>query len=52
MSQEQLALAASADRSHIGRIERGENEITVLLLLRIAGALETSLAEMMTEAKL
>lgn len=52
MSQEQLALAAVADRSHLGRIERGENEIAVLLLVRIARALGVSVADLMTDAGL
>ncbi|RFP11414.1 MULTISPECIES: helix-turn-helix domain-containing protein [unclassified Duganella] len=52
MSQEQLALAATADRSHLGRIERGENEIAVLLLVRLAKALGVSVADVMAEAGL
>ncbi|MDQ1817466.1 helix-turn-helix transcriptional regulator [Massilia sp. CCM 9210] len=52
LSQEQLALLAGADRSHLGRLERGDNEIAVLLLVRIAKALNISVAELMQEAAL
>lgn len=36
ISQERLALVAEVDRSYVGRIERGENNIAVLTLVRIA----------------
>jgi transcriptional regulator with XRE-family HTH domain len=49
-SQEQLALAAGADRSHLGRIERAENEIAVLLLKRIANALDTTASQLLDAA--
>lgn len=39
ISQDELALACSIDRSYIGRIERGEVNITVEKLYRIAGEL-------------
>jgi len=52
LSQEQLALLAEADRSHLGRIERAENEIAFLLLVRIANALNMKLAELITDAEL
>ncbi len=39
MSQDVLALACSIDRSYMGRIERGEVNITVEKLYRIAGEL-------------
>lgn len=50
MSQEQLALAANADRSHIGRIERADNEIALLLLARIAHALDMTVEQLAREA--
>ncbi len=40
ISQEQLALLTSIDRSYIGRIERGEVTITVEKLYEIAKILE------------
>ena len=39
ISQDALALACNIDRSYIGRIERGEVNITVEKLYRIAGEL-------------
>lgn len=39
ISQDALALACSLDRSYVGRIERGEVNITVEKLYRIAGEL-------------
>lgn len=50
MSQEALADAARVDRSHMGKIERGERNVTILLLSRIAGALGTSIATLLTAA--
>ncbi|MCA8452725.1 helix-turn-helix domain-containing protein [Burkholderia multivorans] len=49
-SQEQLALATDMDRSYIGGIERGEHNLTVLNLLRIAGVLGTSVGELLIKA--
>ncbi|WP_334134096.1 helix-turn-helix transcriptional regulator [Acinetobacter schindleri] len=40
ISQEQLALLTSIDRSYIGRIERGEVSITIEKLYAIAKTLE------------
>ncbi|MGK9063774.1 helix-turn-helix domain-containing protein [Stutzerimonas chloritidismutans] len=39
ISQDALALACSIDRSYVGRIERGEVNITVEKLYSIAGEL-------------
>ncbi len=39
ISQDALALACNLDRSYVGRIERGEVNITVEKLYRIAGEL-------------
>ncbi len=39
LSQEALGHAAGIDRSHMGKIERGERNVTVLNLARIARAL-------------
>jgi transcriptional regulator with XRE-family HTH domain len=39
MSQEALALACDLDRSYLGRIERGEVNVSLINIHRIAGAL-------------
>jgi transcriptional regulator with XRE-family HTH domain len=38
LSQEALADAAGVDRSHMGKIERGERNVTFLNIVRIANA--------------
>ena len=40
MSQEDLAHAAQVERSHMGKIERGEHLPNLVLILRLAKALE------------
>jgi len=40
VSQEQLANAALVERSHMGKIERGEHMPNLVLILRIAAALK------------
>ncbi len=50
LSQEALADASSIDRSHLGRIERGERNLTVLNLKKIAKALKCSAAELLRQA--
>lgn len=52
MSQERLALLAGLDRSYYGRVERGDNNMAVLTLHKIAGALEISIAELMLIAEI
>lgn len=52
LSQEELALATEMDRSYIGGIERGEHNFTLLNLLRIAGVLGLSAAELLAQAGL
>jgi transcriptional regulator with XRE-family HTH domain len=42
MSQSNLAHTAGIDSSHIGKIERGELNITVVTLYRLAEALKCS----------
>lgn len=54
LSQDALALACIIDRSYMGRIERGEVNITVEKLYRIANALDcdpASLLPMMAEVR-
>jgi len=43
-SQEKLAARAGVHRTYIGRLERGENGVTVDMLAAILAAVETSLA--------
>jgi XRE family transcriptional regulator, regulator of sulfur utilization len=54
VAQETLAHLASIERSHLGKIGRGEHMPTLVLVLKIARALGCSSAELMiaTEAKL
>lgn len=52
ISQEQLALLAEVDRSYAGQVERGDNNVAVLTLARLAGALDISISELMQEAGL
>lgn len=52
ISQEKLALLAEVDRSYVGRVERGDNNVALLTLSRLAGALDISLAELMQRAGL
>lgn len=52
VSQERLALMAEIDRSYVGRVERGDNNVAILTLLKVSQALDISLAELMKEANL
>ena len=54
IAQETLAHLAGIERSHMGKIERGEHMPTLVLVLRIARALGRSAGELMleTEARL
>jgi transcriptional regulator with XRE-family HTH domain len=49
ISQERLALACGLDRSYMGRIERGEVNITVMSLYQIAHSLNCSALELLPE---
>ena len=46
MAQEELAALAEIERSHMGKIERGEHMPTLALILRIAAALKRSAADL------
>ncbi|MBX3668503.1 MAG: helix-turn-helix transcriptional regulator [Rhodocyclaceae bacterium] len=46
MAQEELAALAEIERSHMGKIERGEHMPTLALILRIAAALNRSAADL------
>ncbi len=46
IAQEELAALAEIERSHMGKIERGEHTPTLALILRIAAALNKSAADL------
>lgn len=46
LSQEELAEQTEMHRTYIGGVERGERNISILNLVRIARALDTSVAEL------
>jgi transcriptional regulator with XRE-family HTH domain len=48
MAQEALAHRAGIERSHMGKIERGEHMPTLAITFKIAKALGVSAAELMT----
>ena len=50
MSQEELAEAAGTDLTQVGGVERGVRNPSYTTLLRLAGALKTSVGEMTTRA--
>jgi transcriptional regulator with XRE-family HTH domain len=50
LSQEQLAERAGTDLTQIGGVERGVRNPSYTTLLRLAGALETSVGELTTLA--
>lgn len=52
ISQEELAHLCEVDRSYLGAIERGEQNSGLLHLVKIACALDTSVAELMSHAGL
>jgi transcriptional regulator with XRE-family HTH domain len=52
MSQEALADTAQMDRAHMGKIERGERNVTLLNLLKISAAMQCRASEIMAAAGL
>jgi XRE family transcriptional regulator, regulator of sulfur utilization len=54
IAQESLANLAGIERSHMGKVERGEHMPTLAIIFKIAGALGCSTATLMaaTEAQL
>lgn len=52
LSQEALADFAQIDRSHMGKIERGERNVTFLNILRIAKAIRRKPSELFVDAGL
>ncbi len=51
VAQETLAHMAGIERSHMGKVERGEHMPTLALILKIARALGCSSAELMSETE-
>ena len=52
MSQEALAHEAGIDRSYMSSVERGAQNVGLVLASQIARALGSSLAELMVQARL
>ena len=52
ISQEALALSANIDRSYLGGIERGEVNLALVNIVKIASALGISVAALMQEGEL
>ena len=52
VSQEALASGANLDRSYMGGIERGEHNITILNLRKIAEQLDLKISELFKKAGL
>ena len=52
MSQEALADAAGIDRSHMGKIERGERNLSLLSLLKISSALGSRASILLSDCRL
>ena len=50
ISQEALAEIAGIDRSYMGGIERGEHNLAIMNLLKIADALEVKASTLLDEA--
>lgn len=47
IAQEELAILAEVERSHMGKIERGEHMPTLALILKISMALKIRAADLM-----
>lgn len=52
LTQEALADAAQIDRAHMGKIERGERNVTLLNLVKIAAAMKLRPSEILAAAGL
>lgn len=52
ISQERLALLAELDRSYVGRVERGDNNVALLTLIKLADALGMHASDLLSEANL
>lgn len=52
LSQEALADYANIDRSHMGKLERGERNVSFLNIVRIAKAVQFNPSELFKDAQL
>lgn len=50
LSQETLAYQAGIDRSHMGKIERGERNVTLLNLVKVARVLACAPSDLLLDA--
>ena len=51
VAQDQFALIANVDRSYFGKLERGERQPSLALILRIAGGLQMPAAELVSKVE-
>jgi transcriptional regulator with XRE-family HTH domain len=51
IAQDQFALIAHVDRSYYGKLERGERQPSLALMLRIAKALGTPASELLAKVE-
>ena len=51
MSQERLGLESGIDRSYVGRVERGSENVTLTRLDSFAAVLGVTVAQLLTEPK-
>ena len=49
ISQEELAYQAGLERSYLGKVERGQRNVTILSALKISKALGVELSELVKE---
>ncbi len=52
IAQDQFALRANVDRSYYGKLERGERQPSLVLILRIAGALGVTASDLIGRTEL
>lgn len=52
LSQEKLAELVDCHRNYIGKVERGEQNITIDLLIRFAKALKCKVSDLISQANL
>lgn len=50
LSQEELAHRSTIDRSHMGKIERGERNVSIVNILRISQALHCAPSQLLLNA--
>ena len=49
LSQETMAYEAGVDRSFVGKVERGDNNVSLLKMARLAKVLNVSLVELLID---